>query len=74
MGKLGLEKIEKIIPTSTFGVSLAICSVGLTCFLTLCLTWRKCKKRGKRKLATYSILPFQSLQILTMLILPIDGI
>eukprot|EP00095_Tigriopus_kingsejongensis_P003105 maker-scaffold428_size174301-snap-gene-0.22 protein:Tk03105 transcript:maker-scaffold428_size174301-snap-gene-0.22-mRNA-1 annotation:"af109920_1alpha-amidating enzyme precursor 2" len=47
LAKESLKRFENIIPTTGVGATVAILSLVLTCLLSLCLTCRRCRKRGK---------------------------
>ena len=47
MGKQGMETINKMIPKSGMGVTIAAISVCFTFLFTFCMMCRRCRKRGK---------------------------
>jgi hypothetical protein len=47
---LNLENLGNLIPKSNLSVLIAVCSVSLTCLISLCLCCRRCRKRGRRKI------------------------
>ena len=49
VSKLNLKSLEKIVPSTSMGIALVVASVLFTCFISICISCRKCKKRGKGK-------------------------
>ena len=47
IANINLQNLGKMLPKSNFSAIIAICSVSLTCLVSLCLCCRRCRKRGR---------------------------
>jgi hypothetical protein len=45
--QFNIKTLEKMVPTTNMGVALVVASVLLTCFISICVWCRRCRKRGK---------------------------